>query len=94
MPLFYRVGKLWALCYRLYDAALGIQHGAIRFSRDGQAWSPPMIIEQGVNAGPFLVQVQGRTIAFNTRYPERTRITRNDITEKVKQLQKHAGTIN
>jgi len=94
MPLFYRVGNLWALCYRLYDAALGIQHSAIRFSRDGKDWSPPMLIEHGVNAAPFIVQVDRRIIAFNTRYPERTRITRDDITAKVRQLLGHAGTIN
>jgi len=94
MPLFYRVGSLWALSYRLYDAALGIQHSAIRFSRNGKEWSAPIIIQHGVNSAPFIVQVHGRIIAFNTRYPQRTRITRHDITAKVKRLLKHAGTIN
>jgi len=93
MPLLYRVGSLWALCYRLYDATLGIQHSAIRFSRDGKEWSPPMIIEHGVNAAPFIVAVNDRIIAFNTRYPQRTRITRHDITAKVRRLLHHLGTI-
>jgi hypothetical protein len=93
MPLFDRVGKLWALTYRLYDHALGIQHSAIRFSPQGEEWSPPIIIEQGVDTAPFLVQIKGRILAFNSRYPERTRITRHDITEKVRQLEIHLGDI-
>ncbi len=93
-PSFYRVGKLWALSYRLYDHALGIQHGAIRFSRDGKEWSPPMIIEQGVQNEPFIVQVRGRIIAFNYGYPDYTRLSRHDITAKVKRLLRYVGTIN
>ncbi len=92
MPLFYQVGDAWALCYRLYDAALGIQHNAIRFSRDGKEWSPPMIIQHGVNAAPFIVQVNGKILAFNDRYPERTRLTRHDITAKVRRLLGPAST--
>jgi len=96
MPRLYRVGNLWALCYRLWDPALGIQHSAIRFSRDGREWSPPMITpySASVNAAPFIVQVNGRILAFNDRYPERTRLTRHDITAKVRRLLGHAGTIN
>jgi len=96
MPLLYRVGSLWAVCYRLWDPGLGIQHNAIRFSRDGKEWSPPMITQYGVsvNAAPFIVQVNGRILAFNDRYPERTRLTRRDITAKVRRLLGHAGTIN
>ncbi len=93
-PSFYRVGNLWALGYRLYDHALGIQHGAIRFSRDGKEWSPPMIINQGVQNEPFIVQVNGRIIAFNYGYPDATLLTRNDITAKVRRLLGPAGTIN
>jgi len=91
---FYRVGNLWALCYRLYDHALGIQHGAIRFSRDGKQWSPPMIVNQGVQDGPTIVQVNGRIIAFNHGYPDATLLTRNDITVEVRRLLKHTGTID
>jgi len=94
MPLFYRVGNLWALCYRLYDRVLGFEHSAIRFSRDGKEWSPPIIIEHGVNAAPFIVQVNGKILAFNDLYPQRSRLTRHDITARVKRLLKHAGTIN
>jgi hypothetical protein len=93
MPLFYRVGRFWALTYRLYDHALGVQHSAIRFSRDGMEWSPPIIIEQGVDTAPFLIQVKGRILAFNTRYPERTQITRHDITERIRTLEIHVGDI-
>jgi hypothetical protein len=93
-PKFYRVGRLWALSYRLYDHALGVQHGAIRFSRDGKEWSPPMIVNQGVQNEPFIVQVKGKVIAFNYGYPDYTRLTRHDITAMVKRLLKHTGTIN
>ncbi len=96
MPRLYRVGNVWALCYRLWDPALGIQHSAIRFSRDGREWSPPMITQYSasVNAAPFIVQVNGKIIAFNDRYPQRTRLTRHDITAKVRRLLGHVGTIN
>jgi len=93
-PSFYWVGNLWALGYRLYDHALGIQHGAIRFSRDGKQWSPPMIVNQGVQNEPFIVQVNGRIIAFNYGYPDHTRLTRHDITREVRRLLGRAGTIN
>ncbi len=58
MPLLYQVGSLWALCYRLWDPALGKGHNAIRFSRDGKEWSPPMVIQYGAsaNAASFIVQ--------------------------------------
>jgi len=90
-PSFYRIGNLWALGYRLYDHALGMQHGAIRFSRDGKEWSPPMIVNQGVQNEPFIVQVNGRIIAFNYGYPDYTRLTRHDITAKVRRLLGHAA---
>lgn len=89
MPIFYKLGNLWALSYRLYDFAFNVQHSAIRFSLDGKEWSPPMIIEDGVNAASFLVQVNGKIIAFNTLYSERTKITRKDITELVKKVQRY-----
>jgi hypothetical protein len=80
MPLFYRIGDLWALAYRLYDRPKGTQHSAVRFSRSGREWSSPLIIESGVNAGPQLVQVGGKLIAFNNLYPDRSTGTRNVVT--------------
>ncbi len=77
MPLFYKVGDLWALFYRLYDANEAIQYSALRFSSDGIAWSYPMIIERGVNWGAQLVQVKGKTIVFNHLYPDVTTATRS-----------------
>jgi hypothetical protein len=85
MPLFYRVGDLWALCYRRYSPPA--QYSAVRFSRDGHEWSEPMLIERGVDAAPFLAQVNGKVLAFNRRYPERTQLTRHDITEGVRAMQ-------
>lgn len=89
MAMFHRLGNLWALSYRLYDPQFGLHHSAIRFSKDGKEWSPPRILEHSVNCGAFIVQVKGRIIALNTRFPARNIITRHDITEMVKELQKH-----
>ena len=77
MPLFYRIGGLWALAYRLYDPARATQHSAVRFSRDGDQWTDPIVIESNVNANPQLVQVKGKIIAFNNLYPNRAMGTRN-----------------
>lgn len=76
MPLFYRIGNLWALTYRIYDVAAGLPRSAVRFSRNGTKWSDPVILESGVDAGAQLVQVKGKTVAFNTRYPDRQTQTR------------------
>ena len=76
MPLFYRLGDLWALTYRLYDAPRKLQHSAIRFSRDGREWTDPAVIESGVNAGPQLVRVAGKLLAFNNQFPDRNTGTR------------------
>lgn len=81
MPQFYKVGTWWALSYRKY--AKGSSNSALRFSRDGKEWSKPLILEKGVNTGPALVQVKGRVLAFNARYPDRRQMTRHDITERV-----------
>jgi len=77
MPLFYRIGDLWALSYRLYDPARATQHSAVRFSRDGKHWTDSIVIESGVNANPQFVQVKGKIIAFNNLYPNRAMGTRN-----------------
>ena len=79
MPLFHRVGDLWALAYRLYDASRRTQHSVVRFSRDGILWTDPARIETGVNAMPQLVQVDGKLLAFNNLYPERHVVTRNEV---------------
>jgi len=79
MPLFYKIAGTWALAYRQYDAPKGTQHSVVRFSRDGQTWSSPMTIESGVDAGPHLVRVKGKVIAFNARYPARSNLTRHCV---------------
>ncbi len=79
MPLFYRIAGTWALAYRQYDAPKGTQHSVVRFSRDGQSWSSPMTIESGVDAGPQLVRVRGKVLAFNTRYPARSNLRRHGV---------------
>jgi hypothetical protein len=79
MPLFYRIGDSWVLAYRQYDFPQRTQHSVLRFSREGQEWSEPLIIESGVNAGPQLVQVQGKILAFNTLYPETATLTRHEV---------------
>ena len=80
MPLFYRIGDLWALAYRQYDHEKGTQHSAVRFSRDGDQWTEPWIIESGVNAGPHLLQVGGSIIALNHLYPATNILTRHVVT--------------
>lgn len=79
MPRFYRLKNLWALAYRQYDADKGVQHAAIRFSRDGRRWSQPWIMETGVNAEPQLVDLEDRILAFNTLYPASNMVTRDVI---------------
>jgi hypothetical protein len=76
MPLFYRIGDIWALVYRLYHGGQRVQYSAVRFSSDGKKWSLPLILEKGVNAQPQLVRIQGELIAFNNRYPDRSVATR------------------
>ena len=79
MPLISKVGGVWALAYRQYDADKGTQHSAVRFSRDGGQWTKPWIIESGVNAGPQLLDLGERIIAFNTLYPASNTVTRNVV---------------
>ncbi len=79
MPLFYRIGDCWVLAYRQYDFQKKIQHSVMRVSTDGRDWSKPRIIESGVNAGPQLVRVADKLIAFNTLYPDRSVITRHVV---------------
>lgn len=86
MPHFYKLDNLLALSYRIYDPALGMQHGAIRFSRDGIKWSTPIVIEHAVNNSPFIVQTNGKIIALSTLYPDRNRIVRTDITKMLEKL--------
>jgi len=51
-----------------------------------------MLAHQWVQNEPFIVQVNGGIIVFNHGYPDYARLTRHDITAKVKHLLKHAGT--
>jgi len=79
MPLFYRIGSVWALAYRQYDNAAKTQHSAVRFSVDGRQWSKPWILESGVNAGPRLLQVGDHVVAMNQLYPAMDTITRHVV---------------
>jgi hypothetical protein len=79
MPLFYRIGDYWALAYRQFVPADKAQYSVVRLSRDGGKWSKPLRIEKGVDRGPFLVQVKGKVIAMNDRYPGREHLTRHVI---------------
>ena len=79
MPQFYKLKNVWAMGYRQYDAEKGVQHAAIRFSRDGRRWSQPWIIRTGVNAEPQLVELGDRILAFNTLYPASDMVTRDVI---------------
>jgi len=80
MPQFYRLGQVWALAYRQYDFPNRTQHSAIRFSRDGEEWTDPWILESGVNAGAHLLQLGDQVIAMNQLYPATDTITRNVVT--------------
>ena len=50
--------------------AMATNFSCVRFSRDGQRWSKPFIIEEGVQDGAHLVNVKGQLIVFNQRYPQ------------------------
>ena len=84
MPLFWRIDDDLFLTYRYYSPAQNNQYSAIRHSKDGRFWEDPILIESAVDAAPFIVRINSKVLSFNRKYPQRTQITKHDITSIIK----------
>lgn len=84
MPLFWQIDDDLFLTYRYYSPAQNNQYSAIRYSKDGRFWGDPILIESAVDAAPFIVRINNKVLSFNRKYPQRTKITRHEITSIIK----------
>ena len=75
-PHFFRLQNCLALTYRQWLPEASTNFSAVRFSTKGSQWSRPYRIQEGVQDGACLVQINGTLIAFNQLYPESTTRTR------------------
>ena len=78
-PHFFRLADCWALTYRQWIPERRTNFSAVRFSRDGGQWSRPYRIQEGVQDGACLIEVEGQVIAFNQLYPQAAIRTRRVI---------------